>query len=56
MIVQDVRAPGLASECYKCEGGALPVIMPIIGPRETHDYGEVELLRAGPNLTKHCYS
>ena len=25
-----------------CEGGALPVIMSIIGPRETHDYREFE--------------
>ena len=31
----------LASECHKsarAKAAALPVIMPIIGPRETHDY------------------
>ena len=26
-----------------CEGGALPVIMPIIGPRKTHDHRELNL-------------
>ena len=26
-----------------CEGGALPVIMSITGPRETHDYRELTL-------------
>ena len=26
-----------------CEGGALPVIMPITGPRKTHDHRELNL-------------
>ena len=37
-------------ESGSCEGGALPVIMSINGPRETHDDREFTSLSAGPNL------
>ena len=30
-----------------CEGGALPEIMSIIGPREPHDYRDYNLLVQG---------
>jgi len=33
-------------------GGALPVIMSIIGPRETHDYRNYNLLGSGINKSK----
>ena len=33
-------------------GGALPVIMSIIGPRETHDYRNYNLLGSGINTSK----
>ena len=33
-------------------GGALPVITPIIGPRETHDYRNYNLLVRGINSSK----
>ena len=33
-------------------GGALPVIMSIIGPRETHDYRNYNLLGSGVNTPK----
>ena len=33
-------------------GGALPVIMSIIGPRETHDYRNYNLLVRGINISK----
>ena len=32
-------------------GGALPVIMSIIGPRETHDYHNYNLLVRGTNTS-----
>ena len=32
-------------------GGALPVIMSIIGPRETHDYRNYNLLGSGTNTS-----
>ena len=34
-----------------CEGGTLPVIMSIIGPRVTHDYREINLCVPGCILT-----
>ena len=33
-------------------GGALPVIMSIIGPRETHDYRNYNLLGSGTNTSQ----
>jgi len=42
MIVQAVRSLEVVI-IRLCEGGALPVTMSIIGPRETHDYRELNL-------------
>ena len=33
-------------------GGALPVVMSIIGPRETHDYRNYNLLGSGRGTNK----
>ena len=33
-------------------GGALPVVMSIIGPRETHDYRNYNLLGSGTIISK----
>ena len=35
-----------------CEGGALPVIMTITGPREAHDHLQLEPLSAGATSSK----
>ena len=36
-----------------CEGGALPVIMSINGPHETHDYRELKPLMPGSTYCNH---
>ena len=39
----DHRQGAPSNDVGLCEGGALLVIMSILGPRETHDYRELNL-------------
>ena len=42
---------GISPRTLSSGGGALPVIMSIIGPRETHDYRNYNLLGSGINTS-----